>query len=259
MTADAQGQSSQKLATLLASDAIAVGGVTLWGYMVSFLYVQARALRLGIPEGFTHVSVDNVFSAIFFLVIAFLILIIFEMLTSLLEETLFKVCVFLAGIVLLAMAGIITEKFLSFRFFLVEGIPLLCLLYPIAFSRHLQPPSASFVQRYTTGVDLIFSGLSHALNNFWVSRQLGNAAGWIMMILFLSVAVARMAGLADAQFRVQYFVSVDDPSLVFLDRDGDLLLFRQVGSPNLTVKVIGKDQIPRLSSKRIGSMALEDF
>ena len=254
-----------RLVETLFSEAVIVGGLTLLGYVVAYGYLIGEADALGIPLRLVSVSLENVLPVVLILILLsgpaliwgeILADIWHEGAALVLKRRVSREITMLVSWFVVGVAGgaLITPIF--YVVMAMAAFGLLIILVPPLIWRSQGGRYIDRLEAKSETAARIAPGKSRFGKRF--ATWAGGRAVLLLVLCFLSIAAATFMGSAFARQATYYFASLDQPSEILLVRYGDLLIFRPEGTAEITIRVIGKDDIPRLVRKQIGSMALPD-
>jgi hypothetical protein len=249
---------TERLIENLLSDAMTLAGLTVLGYFAAFSFLHAQADALGIPGELISVSLESILIALLSLVgfaagcsmaIELAMLVLPQRFRA---SVLFRPFASFAGVaVIVALSGLVFSPLLL----AFEGVLFLALclwLIPPLFSRS---HGGTYFGRLSAAMEVHQERPRDEPEPTWLARRIGSTQVWIVVAILAIIVGANGIGRFYAWSRSYYYVSLSRPPEVLLERYGDVLVFRQQSSPAVTVRVIGKDAIPRLVRARTGSMA----
>ena len=253
------GDLGKKLTASLVSDAVFIGVITILGYLFTYAYLISRAHVLGIPELLVSVSLEMCLVVILALmIISFILTLIVNVTMSEIPERLRQNILLRTGTLLSVMSiGIILfGLFTNPVLFGVLIFPVLavgyCAIVPL-----LEPKDGrTYFQRLNDKLEANAKIARARKSSDWLDAHLGFKMKWVLLIPFFGICAFFEVGKADGEFTTYYFVTSSNPPEVLLSHYGDMLVFRRLGSSAITIRVIGKDEIPPLTYMHTGSIAL---
>ena len=254
------GNIGTRLIASLISDAAFIGGLTILGYLITYSYLTSRAETLGVPEMLVSVSAETCLFVIFALVISslFLVTVVNVAIGAIPKRLHRSVLIQNGALPLSLMVAVIIAASLSVTpmLFGLLIIPIL-LAACLAIVPFFEPKDGrNYFQRLNDKLEANAKIAPDSKPFEWLGSHTGVKIMWLMLVPFIGIWVGHELGKADAEFTTRYFVTSAKPPEVLLSHYGDILVFRQIGSPTITIKVIGKDEIAPLVTMQTGSMAI---
>ena len=238
----------------LLTDSLIVAAVPVLGYYAAYLYVEQQAWVLGIPDAFVSVSFDFVLATGVGIGIALLIFLIIIMAMFAKNPNVFGNKTF-QGIWIDSMTipacialGILASWNWYYIALLVIAVPLIALV---------QWPNVRVIAgiKKKASLEEIESSMSGFLDTP-LDRRLGFPVLFLVIAAFDICLGAKAAGGFSAAGRTWYWVEAGNPKNILLAKYGDDLIFKNKRTGAMTVKVVGKDEIPPLVAANIGTQGV---
>ena len=256
------GGLGNRLIASLVSDAAFLGGLTFLGYLITYTYMTAEAQVLGIPVMLVSVSLEP---CLFVVLSLLLIVYLFAFLANAIGYTIPErferdsLARAIALLVLMTVVIVAAGTLLRPMFFLFLSAPLIGVGY-YAIAPLLEPKTGrTYLRRLREKFEVNRKTALENKKPQWLEARFGLRLGWVLLVPAFGIMIAHQFGRFEGALTTRYFATPSTPPEVLIARYGDMLVFRHMGSPAVTIRVIGKDEIPPLASTTTGSMAVEPW
>lgn len=258
---EGRGGTGNRIASLLASDAALIGGLTILGYLVAYSYQIGKAYSLDIPIVLVSVSLETCLLVLAALLVSiFFAVTVVNLVMAVIPERLHGNILLRVGAVLFftSASAISAGAFLNRAAYLFVIVPIILIGYFSVLPFLENKGGRTYFQRLNDRLERNAKSANQRAPGDWLDARLGLPIGWMLWIPVFATVVSYECGRAEGQFDTRYFATLSRPPEVLLERYGDMLVFRRLGTTTVTIKVVGKDQIPPLAEMHTGSMASAD-
>lgn len=213
----------EQLRSSLVSEAALLGIVTFFAYLDSLVYALSNASLLGIPLIFVSIGFDDCLRTALYL--------------------------FLSVVLSVAIVGIWpAERTGSLMTVIFRGPFIVMIVLTLLF--------VSWVIAAAMAVGMLIGYFDRKRKSLITGKgTFATSFAALILFLMLSLGFAFLLGARSAAETQDYYVSNDDDQLVLLARYGDQLVFKSRQADSFLIKELGKDEIPMLHKKNVGSMA----
>ena len=247
-------QGSEQSTRTLLTESMIVATVPIIGYYAAYFYLREQAWILGISESFVSVSFDFVLAigAAVGVALLILLMIIISMLAR--NPDAFGSAAMKANwMSLLVTPGCVAVGILASWSWYYVGLVVL---------------AAWLFQLVELGQNMVLVGFNNKkswpeieasaarLVNTPIDRRVGVPVLFLLIVAFDICVGAKAVGAFNAEMQTWYLVEAGNAKSILLAKYGDDLIFKNKVTGAMTVKVLGKDEIPPLVAAKVGMMAV---